>query len=60
MVTAGSTVYVILRHRYRHLPTRLKKRKEYLYFDAKNIIQEDGHLDSADVQLYSSLGHIHE
>ncbi|KAJ7424920.1 hypothetical protein WISP_26090 [Willisornis vidua] len=39
---------------------RSKKRKEYINVNAKSIIQKDGHLDSVNVNLYTSQGRIED
>lgn len=56
----GNRVYVILRHRDRQLSTKSKKKKEHLYVSADSIIQDDGHLLSENIKLYSSLGCTHD
>lgn len=59
-LTVSSRVYVIIRHRYRRLPMRSKKRREYFDVSAESIMQKDGHLDPVNVKLYSSMAYIHE
>lgn len=56
----NSRVYVIIRHRCKHLPMRSTWRRKYFDVNARSIVKKGGHLDPGNVKLYSSMGCIHE